>query len=52
MVSNVAFSVPVHNSHHYTVGLFTDGGMLLEELAVHERAITNRGKGVRMDRRQ
>jgi methyltransferase-like protein 6 len=31
--------------------LFSDQEMLLEELAVHERAITNRGKGVTMDRR-
>jgi len=31
--------------------LFQKHGMLLEELAVHERAITNRGQGVRMDRR-
>ena len=31
--------------------LFTDRGMPLEELQVHERAITNRGKGQRMERR-
>jgi hypothetical protein len=37
--------------YRYITGLFGDQGMELEELAVHERAITNRGQGVRMDRR-
>ena len=31
--------------------LFADQGMVLEELAIHERVITNRGKGVNMERR-